>query len=297
MMIRPVLFTLLLSAIGSYPAYADDAEIAEALKDKGVKVTAAKGVVTTVAIADGKKLTDEDFGRIAKFAHLKSLDVGSGLTDERLALLAGLAELEYLQTNLAQVTDDGLKPLAKCRNLRYLKFFHPGPSFSGAGLAHLADLPQLQSLTVAGSPAFNDDGMAAVARLKTLQEFRTWHASATNDGVKKLKELPNLKSLNLGQRLSYKPPACPTDDTLATLAELKSLEVLQLSETRLTYAALQRLKQLPALKKLILEGVDLSNEDLERLKKELPAVSITWKAPDERYLRRIRALLGAEKSQ
>src|SRR6185369_14534114 len=107
-----------------------------------------------------------------------------------------------------------------------LKFFHPCKAFSGAGLAQLTELPNFERLTVAGSLAFNDEGMAAVAKLTRLQEFRTWHAGPTTEGVKRLKELTNLKSLHLGQRLTYKPPACPSDETLAVLAELKSLETL-----------------------------------------------------------------------
>jgi hypothetical protein len=206
--------------------------------------------------------------------------------------LADLAELEYLQTNLAQVTDDGLKPLARLKKLRNLKFFHPGKSFSGAGLAHLAELPNLDRLTVAGSLAFNDDGMAAVAKLTRLQEFRTWHAGQTQEGVKKLQALTNLKSLFLGQRLTYKPPACPTDETIALLVEMKSLESIQLDEARFTLAALQQLKQLPALKKLTLGGVDMAREDVERLRKEMPQVKIEWTAPTETYRKRIQALFG-----
>jgi hypothetical protein len=278
--------------IGALPLRADDAEIGKLLKEKGVVVTEAKGVVTAVAVRDGGKLTDADFEQIGRLSHLKSLDLNNCLNDERLAKLAGLAELEYLQTNVAKVTDDGLRPLARLKNLKALKFFHPGPSFSGAGLAHLADLPHLQQLTVAGSLAFNDDGMKAVAKLTRLQEFRTWHAGPTQEGVKKLKELPNLKSLNLGQRLTYKPPACPTDETIAILADLKSLETLQLSEARLALAALQQLKQLPALKKLTLDGIDLPKADVERLQKELPKVKIEWTEPNEAYKKRIAALFG-----
>src|SRR5262249_32143168 len=146
---RVILFTMLLGVTTSVQA--DDTEVAGSLKEKGCKVTAAKGVVTAVSVADGEKLADADFTAVGRRAPLKSLDVNNGFNDDRLALLAGLAELESLQTNLAQVTDDGLKPLAKLRSLRTLKFFHPGPSFSGKGLAHLAELPHLQSLTVAGS--------------------------------------------------------------------------------------------------------------------------------------------------
>ena len=159
---------------------------------------------------------------------------------------------------------------------------------------HVRRLPHLERLTVAGSLAFNDEGMAAVARLTRLQEFRTWHAGATQEGVKKLKSLTNLKSLYLGQRLTYTPLACPNDDTLAIVAEMKSLESLQLDEARLSFAALQRLRQLPALKKLTLGGIDIPPADVERLKKELPTVKIEWTEPSEVYRKRIRALFGGE---
>src|SRR5262249_2922601 len=121
-----------------------------------------------------------------------------------------------------------------------------------------------------------------------------WHAGMTQEGVKKLKALPELKSLNLGQRLTYKPPACPTDETIPILAELRSVEVLQLSEARLTFNALQQLKRLPALKRLTLEGVEMPPADLERLKKELPMTKVEWTEPNETYKKRIRALFGAE---
>src|SRR5262249_55014797 len=154
--------------------------------------------------------------------------------------------------------------------------------------------PNLERLTVAGSLAFNDDGMAAVAKLTGLKEFRTWHAGGTNDGVKKLKELPNLKSLYLGQRLTYKQPACPTDETIAILADFKSLEPLHTDEARLSIAALRQLKQLPALKKLTLGGVDIGKDDIEQLRKELPQAKVEWTAPNDVYQKRIRALFGAK---
>jgi len=285
---------LLLWALCSYPAHADDAEISKLLKDKGAKVTESRGVVTAVAISDGSKLTDADFRQLGRLAHLKTLDLNNCLNDDRLAQLTGLAELEYLQTNLAQVTDDGLKPLARLQNLRNVKFFHPGKAFSGAGLAYLAELPSLESLTVAGSLSFNDEGMAAVAKLTRLKELRTWHAGQTLEGMKRLKDLKNLKRLYLGQRLTYKPPACVSDEIISILVDMKSLEQLQLDEARLSLAALQQLKRLPALKKLTLGGIDIPRADVERLRKELPLVKIEWSEPSEQYLKRIRSLFSSE---
>src|SRR5262249_13919025 len=115
-------------------AHADDAESAKLLKDKGASVTETKGSVTGLTFADASKLTDDDFQQLGKLSHLKTLSLSKGLTDERLAMLTELSELEYLQTNLMQVTDDGLKPLAKLKKLQNIKFFHPGKDFSGTGL-------------------------------------------------------------------------------------------------------------------------------------------------------------------
>jgi hypothetical protein len=253
----------LLALAGPGAVSADDAAIAKLLKAKGARVTEAKGVVTAVAISDGTQVMDADFQQLGKLVHLRTLDLNNCLNDQRLALLSGLVELEYLQTNLAQVTDDGLKPMTQLKGLRNVKFFHPGKAFSGAGLVHLADLPHLERLTVAGSFAFNDDGMAAVARLTRLQEFRMWHAG-------------------------------PADETLAILAELKALESLQLDEARLSLAALQQLKRLPALKKLTLSGIDMPRADVDRLRTEWPQVKIEWTEPNETYKKRIRALFAGE---
>jgi len=275
-------------------AVGDDAEVARQLREKGVKVTESKGVATSADVADCSKWTDDDFKLLAQLTHLKNLSVGPGLADAHLPLLAGLSELDTLQTNLSLITDDGVKGLTGLKNLKNVKFFHPCKAFTGTGLAALTEMASLERLTVAGSLAFNDDGMAAVAKLTRLKEFRTWHAGQTLEGVKKLTELTNLKYLTLGQRLAYTPPTTLSDETLDVLAQMKSLETLQLEEARLKVDALLRLKQLPGLKKLTLEGIDLSDADLERVKAGLPQVEIKWTKPSDVYLKRINALFGGK---
>jgi hypothetical protein len=39
-------------------------------------------------------------------------------------------------------------------------------------------------------------------------------------------------------------------------------------------------------------GIDVSKENVERLKADMPAVTIEWTEPNEVYQRRIRALFG-----
>ncbi len=274
---------------------ADDAPIAAALKSKGAEITETKGAVTGVAFRDCSGLTAADLAPLGKLAQLKMLSLGQGSTDATLAALGTLPALESLSTNGLNATDAGLRALTACPKLKTIAMFHPGKSFKGTGLAALAALPVLERLTVAGSAEFADAGMAAVATLQGLKEFRTWHTGVTTEGVKQLRALKGLTSLYLGQRLSNTPPTTLADDTLPVLAGMTSLEALTLTEARLSLPALAHLQKLPKLKRLTLEGIDIPETDLAALKKQLPAADIRWTAPNEAAKKRITTLFPAAK--
>ena len=93
--------------------------------------------------------------------------------------------------------------------------------------------------------------------------------------------LPELKSLWLGQRLRRygggSNAASLDDSTFDVLTKLKTLESVTLDEARLSLAALQRLKELPRLKKLELRRIDIPAADVETLRAALPSVVIDWK--------------------
>lgn len=281
-------------------AAADDAKTAAMLRGLGGQVTEAEGAVTKVSFRDCSKLGAAEFAAIGQLKSLKSLTLyGSckGLTDETLAHFAGLAALEELGTDGIQVTDAGLKHLANLPNLRTASFFHiafPDKGFTGAGFAALKSLPKLERLTVAGTP-FNDRGMAAVAELAQLKEFRTWHTYQTQAGNEHLLKLTGLRSLMLGQRLRQwngKPNPLSIDDTtLATLAKLKSLETLSLDEVRLTHAGLVQLKALPNLKKLILQRTDVPEAELAKLRADLPGVTIDFKPMTDEERKKLEGML------
>ena len=130
--------------------------------------------------------------------------------------------------------------------------------------------------------------MAAIAEIKQLRDFRTWHTYQTSAGNEPLAKLPELTSLWLGQRLRRYDGgsnfASVNDSTFDVLTKLKTLESLTLDEARLSLAALQRLKELPRLKKLELRRIDIPAADIEALQASLPNVAIDWKplTDDER---------------
>lgn len=288
-------FTIaLVLAAGLSAARADDAQIAAGLKQKGATVTETKGLVTTIDVREPARFSEDDFRALGQLSHLKSLSLGAGFDGKNLALLSGLGELEYFSTNGMQFSDDDLQALASLKGLRNVKFFHPGKDFSGKGLVHLAGLPNLRQLTVAGAFTFGDDGLAAIGKLVQVEELRVWHAGQTNAGLAALASLPKLKSLTLGQRLTYKPPACPDRETIAVLVQFKSLEAVDLQEARLSLADLKQLGQLASLKKLTLTGIDLAPADLEQLRRDLPQTDIRWIELTPAFHKRIDALFGGK---
>jgi hypothetical protein len=283
----------LLLALAAFARGALAATPADELRALGAQVTETGGVVTKLSFKDCSKLGDAEFKLIGGIKSLKGLTLYGkchGLNDATIGHLSGLAALEELGTDGIQVTDAALKQLTTLTNLRSASFFHiafPDKGFTGAGFAAFAALPKLERLTVAGTP-FNDKGLAAIAELKQIKEFRTWHTFQTQAGNEELLKLTTLRSLHVGQRLrkwNGKPETLSLDDsTLATLAKMKSLETLSLDEARLTHAGLAQLKALPNLKKLILQRIDISESDLAKLRSDLSGVTIDFKpmTDDER---------------
>ncbi|HLQ44638.1 MAG TPA: alpha/beta hydrolase fold domain-containing protein [Planctomycetaceae bacterium] len=263
--------------------FTDAAPIAARLTELGAQVTHTDGDVTKVFFKDCSKLGDAEFRLIGQLKGLKSLTLYGqckGLTDETLPNLASLTKLEELGTDGIQISDAGLAKLTALTNLRSLSFFHPSfgmKGFNGSGFAALKVLPKLERLTIAGTP-FDDKGMAAIAEIKQLREFRTWHTYQTQAGNEFLTKLPELQSLWLGQRLRRydggSNAASLDDSTFDVLTKLKTLESLTLDEARLSLAALRRLKELPRLKKLALGRIDISAVDVEILKTALPSVAV-----------------------
>ena len=270
--------------------HAGDAEVLAALKAKGAELTETKGVVTGLSFRDSSALTASDYAQIGHLTQIRSLSVGKGFNDEALKALGGMAGLEALSTNGMDVSDEGARALAAFKGLRSIAIFHPGKRLTGTGLAALAAVPHLERLTVAGSVAFADEGMAAVATITQLKNFRTWHSGVTIEGVRKLVALKQLTSIYLGQRLSNEPPTTLSDAALPVLAQLPLLEDVTLNEARLTLGALSELKKLTHLKKLTLGGIAITESDIATLKQQLPKTDVNWTAPDEQARKRIGAL-------
>jgi len=258
----------------------------DALKKLGAKIVETDGVVTQAQVKCDA-FTEADFRTLGSFTSIKDLTIsGKTITDETIALLAGLTELERLSSDGIQLTDAGYKHFAAFKKLKSLSFFHPAfrsEQFTGSGLAHLKALPKLEKLTFAGSTA-GDAALEAVGQLTQLKEFRTWHTAQTQAGNAHLLKLTNLTGLRIGQRLpswGKDSPISFDESTMETLSQIKTLESLELTEARLSAKIIPHLQALPKLTRLKIETVDISAADVEAIKAALPGCKVDHKLMSE----------------
>jgi serine/threonine protein kinase/Leucine-rich repeat (LRR) protein len=127
-----------------------------------------------------------------------------------------------------------------------------------AGLAHLQNLTELESLDLGGARPFTDAGLAHLRGLSNLHDLNLTDTSLTNAGLPHLKGLAKLKRLSI----------CETqvdDDGLQHIAALQQLDTLALDSTRITDAGLVHIRGLKNLTNLSLWETGVTDDGLKSL--------------------------------
>ncbi|MFO1043343.1 MAG: hypothetical protein U0941_16285 [Planctomycetaceae bacterium] len=173
-------------------------------------------------------------------------------TDAALKALADFPDLETLTLDKSQYPHPKRRPIAF-------------PHITDAGLKELIGLKHLKSLNLR-SNSITDAGLKELKELTALQSLDLSRTPVTGTGLTELKELTNLRSLGLGYST--------TDAGLNALPELKSLQSLALIEMKVTETSLENLESLRGLQSIELRDTPVSAASLNRLRKALPDVKI-----------------------
>ncbi|MCS7272507.1 MAG: hypothetical protein NZ703_15595, partial [Gemmataceae bacterium] len=124
--------------------------------------------------ASWEKLTDTPTLLDPKPLYHYQLNLSSGVSDAELVWLQELVGVEPLMfLNLewcSKITDAGLAHLAQLTQLQQLDL-ESCSKITDAGLAHLAPLTQLQHLNLRGCDNITDAGLAHLAKLTQLQQL------------------------------------------------------------------------------------------------------------------------------
>jgi Leucine Rich repeat len=139
--------------------------------------------------------------------------------------------LNHLACDAAQDAD--LAHLAKLPQLQSLNLFDT--KVTDAGLAHVAKLSQLQSLDLVGTQV-TDAGMVHVAKLSQLQSLNLWVTEVSDAGLAHVAKLSQLQSLGLADTQV-------SDAGLAHVAKLSQLQLLSLVDAQVSDAACKAFNQ------------------------------------------------------
>jgi Leucine-rich repeat (LRR) protein len=246
------------------------------VSDVGLAALAKLPSLKNVEI-DGKSISEKGLALLATMASLEELYIDN--TDRMDAILAGLPKLPRIKTLTlgTGLTDEGLLRLRDMPSLCDLTI---GPTaITAKGLDALAQLPSLKRLTVYQLNLASVDDWAVLGRLSSLEELSLKYVRSpvTDACVTHLAGLQSLKELRLDAIVMVRPGESAsrtdiTDEGLSQIAGFKKLETLSLSGARITDEGLRQLAGLSSLTWLDVQCTPVTEEGLRRLQKKLPAL-------------------------
>lgn len=214
---------------------------------------------------------DDGVGHLAKIQSLKQLKlVMTKVTNAGIAHVKSLPNLEGIDLQDVNTVDNAcLNDIKGLKKLKFLRIY--GPTFDGDGIAPIAEMTSLRSLSMQQTAVTDDNvkylkplvdleklylygtkvtdqGMAELAGLTKLKELELRAAPCGPTGMEYLQQMPELRMLDLSE--SY-----ANDKSLATIGQLKNLEDLNLWNTLVTDNGVTSLAGLTKLKALNLDNI------------------------------------------
>lgn len=209
-------------------------------------------------------LTDQQATEISRSASLEDISVnGEELTDDGFKALASLPKLSRLSVAFASLSPQTIAHLAKSPSLENLCLATPVSEIGTAELTAIASLPHLKALQITINVNNNDEGMAALAHRAT-----------------KLNTLDLIASSAL------------TQQTMQHLANMSSLEHLNLTGCTLNEEDLMELRHSTSLKSLNLTDVEFSRTTAQALA-TIPTLTTLHTYIDDTDEEALRAFIGS----
>ncbi len=226
--------------------------------DAGMKVIARLPALESIKLRR-TKITNAGLADLAGCQTLRGVDLSeTAVTDAGLVYLLDLPQLSWLGMRYyfddSKITDEGLRTIAQMSSLRFLDL--NGTPITDEGLQHLSVLTKLKRLSI-NDTHVTPEGLVHLAGMQDLENLYIYN-TITDDSVKHVSRLKGLKQLSANLEIS--------DESVALLATLPSLEYLSLSDPRITDAALADIARMPSLTTLLFQGCSITDRGLTRLR-------------------------------
>jgi serine/threonine protein kinase len=198
---------------------------------------------------------------------LQVLDLSAlPISNKSLANVAKLRDLQSLNVDGTDVTDEGFKQLAL-------------PKLGGLDLSdtrvtsHVLDyisalMKRIDWLSLRGTD-ITDGGLLSLSNLRYLVTLNLSNTKLTDAGLAQIEELrlPRLSQIDVAQDEI-------TNSGVIFLSKITTLRTLNLNGTKITDQAVDALSQMPRLEQLDVSKTSLSTAAVSRLRKELPRCDI-----------------------
>lgn len=206
-------------------------------------------------------VTDAGMATVGKVATLQNVDLrGCTISNAGLEPLAALPELKALrlsgESGATSVDDDGMKHVAKMKNLKALLLDFLW--ISEVGLEQLTGLDKLEELYLAKT-LVGDDALATMSQFPRLKKLRVSQCQFENDGLSHLAKVTTLEDLDLSENNQINDLGMPH------LSGLKKLKRLNLWRTYVGDPGVENLAGLTAMEWLNLDNSQISDACLENL--------------------------------
>jgi beta-lactamase regulating signal transducer with metallopeptidase domain len=214
------------------------------------------------------RITDAGLAHIADMPNLELLCLHGikDITDDGIAHLTRMRSLRKLEIGSSQITDKGLAYLSQIKTLERIDLPQDQHGITDTGLAYLGQLPNLRHLAISrihfidpkmNKEYYTDKGLAELAKCRLLEELSIGSPGITDEGMRHVAKLTNLKKLNLFGCENV------TNNGLAQLTTLKSLKDLSITESKITIGGLSHLNKIPGIYKLNLDEIEQDNSGMD----------------------------------
>ncbi len=203
------------------------------------------------------KVTDATINHLVGMPKLTCLNLdGCRISDEGLAAMAKLESLEEITLADTLIADAGLAHLAHLSNLRSLSLMRTG--ISGDGLHNLKSLGrQMAGLQLSGI-GLSDEDLEPLKHFTGLQSIYLDDTDVSAAGLVHLMSLPSLRRVWLRN-------TDLSDDAIAHLSCFQTMELLNLSGTKVTPVGVGGLRKAPKLQ-LIYVPDEFTQHDVTKLR-------------------------------
>lgn len=206
------------------------------IDDEGAQVIGSLVTLDELWLS-GKGLTDRGFKALSPLVNVKLLYVTTApnLTDDALSLLKSLPRLRRLNLNWwGKLTDEGMKHIGDLAGLEELELASL-TKVTDAGIEHLAELQSLKSLEIRYQENLSKLSAVAIGKMTGLQDLTLY--AIDDSWLPELAKLPSLAFL-----CAYDSNGI-TNPGLMALKELKNLRRLNIHSQNITEAGLDSLRK------------------------------------------------------